>query len=257
MRAKQSLGQNFLMHQATADRIADAASLEAGATVLEIGPGTGMLTASLLRWAGKVIAVETDEELIPSLKERFAKETGDGRLEVVAGDIRSFDLDRLPDPYHVVANIPYYITGEIVRLLLSARHKPASVTLLVQKEVAERIARDAKESLLSLSVKVYGSPKYVFTVPRGAFRPAPKVDSAVLFISHIHAPFADNEEEAWFFKVLQTGFGHKRKQLAKNLTALRPSERVVAALHEAGLSVQARAEDVPLESWRTLARMLA
>jgi 16S rRNA (adenine1518-N6/adenine1519-N6)-dimethyltransferase len=256
MRAKQSLGQNFLMHQATADRIADTAGLTPESIVLEIGPGTGMLTRALLARAGKVIAVEADRELIPELETAFAGEIQAGKFELLEGDIRSFDLSHLPDGYVVVANIPYYITGEIIRTLLSAEKKPSSVTLLVQKEVAERIVRSKKESLLSLSVKVYGMPTYAFTVPRGAFVPAPKVDSAVLHITGIRMPFETKSAEARFFEVLHAGFAHKRKRLAKNLEMIASSETITRALTEAGIGENARAEDVPLAAWRIIAGIL-
>lgn len=256
-RAKKSLGQNFLMHQATADRIADAAKLSKFDAVLEIGPGTGMLTRALLARAGKVVAVEADAELIPTLKETFAAEIAAGRLELIEGDIRSFDPLCLGGPYALAANIPYYITGEIIRQFLSAERKPVSMTLLVQKEVAERIARSRKESLLSLSVKAYGTPRYAFTVTKGSFVPKPKVDSAVLSIEGIRSPFSTHAEEDAFFSVLHTGFAHKRKQLSGNLAAVYGSEAAKQALSAAGLPEKARAEDVPLASWRAIARHLA
>ncbi|MGE5540827.1 MAG: 16S rRNA (adenine(1518)-N(6)/adenine(1519)-N(6))-dimethyltransferase RsmA [Bacillota bacterium] len=256
MRAKQSLGQNFLLHQATADRIAESAGLSGEDTVLEIGPGTGMLTRSLLARAGKIIAIEADAELIPVLKESFSGEIASGRLELHEGDIRTFDFSRMPNEYAVVANIPYYITGEIIRTLLTTEHKPKSVTLLVQKEVAERIARSKKESVLSISVKLYGVPRYVFTVPRGAFRPAPKVDSAVLHISNITAPFPDPRDEAHFFGVLHAGFAHKRKRLAKNLEAVTSPETIARAFEMLAITPNARAEDVSLETWRSLTGIL-
>jgi 16S rRNA (adenine1518-N6/adenine1519-N6)-dimethyltransferase len=157
-----------------------------------------------------------------------------------------------------VANIPYYITGEIMRKLLTATNKPGSMTLLVQKEVAERIARNnGKESLLSLSVKAFGTPTYCFTVPRGAFRPAPTVDSAVLSIRNISGDrFGSREEEEWFFSVLRAGFAHKRKRLAKNLEAVSEAETVRAAMEEVRLSKDARSEDVPVEIWGKLSRLL-
>lgn len=252
---KKALGQNFLMHQATADRIADAAGLAPDSVALEIGPGTGMLTRSLLTRAGKVIAVEADAELISGLTEQFAPEIQEGKLELLQGDIRSFELSRLPQGYAVVANIPYYITGDIIRLLLSAEHKPSSVTLLVQKEVAERIARSRKESLLSLSVKAYGRPKYFFTVPKGAFRPAPTVDSAVLGIEDVVQPFDTPAEERRFFEVLHAGFAHKRKQLAKNLESVAPAGEIARMFADLKLDPKVRAEDVPLSAWRMLATL--
>lgn len=246
---KKALGQNFLMHQATAERIADSAHLDKKSVVLEIGPGTGMLTRALLARAGTVVAIETDAELIPILERAFVKEIGAKRLRIVHGDFRTFSLTSLPKGYHVVANIPYYITGEIIRTLLTARNKPASVTLLVQKEVAERVARSEKESLLSLSVKAYGVPKYKFTVPRGAFRPAPNVDSAVLSIREVHNPFMNEAVESRFFEILHAGFAHKRKRLAKNLEAVAEPEIIKDAMEVVGLDVNERAEDVALTDW--------
>lgn len=259
MRPRKSLGQNFLMHPRIAERIADTAKLETIDTVLEIGPGKGMLTHALLARAKKVVAVETDAELIRVLHEIFATAIAAGKLELFHGDIRNFNpVCLLPTAYCLVANIPYYITGEIFRQFLSASHKPCSMTLLVQKEVAERIARSKKESLLSISIKVYGVPKYEFTVPRGAFIPAPNVDSAVLSIFDIRQDaFRSPKEEEWFFKMLRAGFAHKRKLLAGNLSAVSSPAVIQKAFMRAGLEAKARAEDVSPASWRLLASFLA
>ncbi len=254
--SKKSLGQNFLMHPRIAERIAHTAKIEKTDTVLEIGPGKGMLTRALLACANHVIAVEADGELVNILKETFAHEITTGRLELVHGDVRSYQ----PPPiiYKLVANIPYYITGEIFRHFLSASHKPQSITVLVQKEVAERVAREKKESILSVSIKIYGVPKYEFTVPRGAFIPAPNVDSAVLSVSDIkQTTFASQKEEEWFFTVLKTGFAHKRKLLAGNLSALVPPSVAQGGLLHANIALKARAEDVSPESWKILAHFLA
>lgn len=296
MFAKKSLGQNFLMHAQTAQRIVEAAGITPNDTVLEVGPGTGMLTRALLARAGRVVAVEADHTLVETLKETFAIEIEEGRLTLIHEDIRNFDIapylkkpqnrpnarrgksiegDVLTyderdarDPqqsrrddsgasYSLVANIPYYITGEIIRQFLTSERQPRSMTLLVQKEVAERIARSKKESLLSLSVKAYGTPKYVFTVPRGAFRPAPNVDSAVLHIKDITRDlFGDIGHEERFFKVLHAGFAHKRKQLGNNLEALREKDDVRHALAEVGIESTVRAEDLKLSTWLALARSL-
>ncbi|MGB4076484.1 MAG: 16S rRNA (adenine(1518)-N(6)/adenine(1519)-N(6))-dimethyltransferase RsmA [Minisyncoccia bacterium] len=258
VRAKKSLGQNFLMHARIAERIADVAQIPETGTVLEIGPGTGKLTKPLLVRAARVIAVEADAELLSRLEVTFAKEVVEGRCKLIHGDIRTFDLAHLQGPYQLVANIPYYLTGEILRQFLSAKKKPTSMTLLVQKEVAERIARSKKESLLSLSVKIYGTPKYEFSVPRGAFTPAPNVDSAVLSIQNIRNDvFSSPEQEAFFFDVLHAGFAHKRKRLAGNLSVFGTRDEVREALISAGIAENARAEDVPLASWRELVTCLA
>lgn len=252
MRAKKSLGQNFLMHQQTAARIADAAGITKDDLVLEIGAGTGMLTRELLARAKKVIAIEADRELVPVLRETFASEIEKGSLELIEGDVRTFDAVTLEESYKLVANIPYYITGEIIRAFLTAEHKPSSMTLLVQKEVAERIARSKKESLLSLSVKAYGTPRIEFKVPRGAFVPAPSVDSAVLSIVDIHSAFDTKEHENKFWEVLHASFAHKRKRLAKNLEVLSSKEAIMNAFGTVELSDSVRSEDVPLSKWRAL-----
>jgi 16S rRNA (adenine1518-N6/adenine1519-N6)-dimethyltransferase len=255
-RARKSLGQNFLMHAKTAERIADAARISSNDTVLEIGPGTGKLTKPLLARGGKVIAIEADERLFAQLQETFATEIKEKRLELIHGDIREFDASILPVRYALVANIPYYLTGEIIRVFLSAEHKPFSMTLLLQKEVAERIARAKKESLLSIAVKTYGTPKYCFTVPNGAFVPAPKVDSAVLAISSIHSPFLSASEESRFFEVLHAGFAHKRKLLARNLEEIAGREVILDAFRTLELPISIRAEDVPCATWLPLSKML-
>lgn len=248
MFAKKSLGQNFLMHARIAERIALTAKLSPDDVVFEIGPGTGMLTRELLKLAKRVIALEADGELFEELQTTFADEIASGTLELLHNDIRTFDIETLPKGYVLVANIPYYLTGEIFRMFLTAEHQPSSMTLLVQKEVAERVARSKKESILSLSVEAYGTPKLEFTVPRGAFNPAPKVDSAVLTVRDISRKhFSTREAEKRFFTILHTGFAHKRKFVRKNL-------------EEAGLSAgdipeKARAEDLDLAEWLLLTRV--
>ncbi len=256
MLAKKSLGQNFLMHRQTAERIVSAATLPERALVLEVGPGTGMLTRELLRAGYRVLAVEADNALAPELLETFSKEVGEGSLRIVHGDIRNFDTETIGEEYHVVANIPYYITGEIIRQFLTAPCQPRSMTLLVQKEVAERIARSKKQSLLSLSVKAFGEPKYQFTVPRGAFVPAPNVDSAVLYIGSIGRNHFREGEENRFFAVLRAGFAHKRKRLQKNLEEAFPKETVAEAFTALELSGNIRAEDLTLEHWTALTRAM-
>ncbi len=249
---KKSLGQHFLMHPQIARRIVSAAGVTQKDTVLEIGPGTGMLTRVLLEKAKRVVAIEADSELVGRLEEEFKEDLKVGKLELLRQDIRSFKTGSIEESYMVVANIPYYITGEILRQFLTASHKPNFMTLLVQKEVAERIARSKKESLLSISVKAYGTPKYQFTVPRGAFTPAPNVDSAVLSIENISSPFANDAEESRFFALLHKGFGHKRKQLAKNLESILPIATTHQFLEKKALSPTIRAEDLPLSVWKSL-----
>lgn len=247
VRAKKSLGQNFLMHARIAERIALVAELSPDTTVFEIGPGTGMLTRELLKLAKKVIALEADQTLFEKLQNDFAQEIAESRLELLHGDIRSFDIATLPKRYALVANIPYYLTGEIFRMFLESEHQPRSMTLLVQKEVAERIARAKKESVLSLSVKAYGTPKLEFSVPRGAFNPAPKMDSAVLTVRDIsRKQFPTRADEERFFLLIRAGFSHRRKFVRSNLSE--------AGLPAGDLPEKARAEDLPLPAWLVLMR---
>jgi 16S rRNA (adenine1518-N6/adenine1519-N6)-dimethyltransferase len=244
-RAKKSLGQHFLLHARIAERIVLAANLPTFATVVEIGPGTGILTRELLKKATTVVGIEADAGLLKTLEEELKEEIATKTFQPILADIRTFAIETLPPQYAVVANIPYYLTGEILRRFLTAKEQPLSMTLLVQKEVAERIARSKKESLLSLSVKAYGTPHYEFKVPRGAFLPAPKVDSAVLRISDISRKnFKSPEHEKRFFTYLKAGFGQKRKRLAKNLTA--------AGLRAPEELKNLRAEDLSLGAWLTL-----
>lgn len=251
MRARKSLGQNFLMHARIAERIVLVSGADKNSAVLEIGPGTGMLTRALLSRAGKVIAIEADGELFKKLKADFANEIAENHLELIHGNIRDYPNNTAiaeNRDYAVVANIPYYLTGEIFRMFLEAENQPISMTLLVQKEVADRIvARNKKESILSLSVKVYGMPKREFLVPRGAFKPSPNVDSAVLTIKNISRKnFSTKKEEELFFKLLHAGFAHKRKLVRKNLSD--------AGFQSGSISERARAEDLTLSDWFTLCR---
>jgi 16S rRNA (adenine1518-N6/adenine1519-N6)-dimethyltransferase len=250
------------MHARIAERIALAARLTEGSVVFEIGPGTGMLTRELLKVAGKVIALEADYALYELLQTEFKNEIEEGKLELIHGDIRTFDIETLPKGYALAANIPYYLTGEIFRMFLTAQNQPLSMTLLVQKEVAVRIARSKKESILSLSVKAFGTPKLEFTVPRGAFTPAPKVDSAVLTIRDItRKNFGTQKEEEKFFALVHAGFAHKRKFVRKNLTEAGftlplnvPPDGTSGEQAEPVLAEKARAEDLKLEDWLLLVK---
>lgn len=247
------LGQHFLMHPRIAERIAAAADIAKGETVLEVGPGRGVLTRALIDAGAAVVAIETDASLVRVLEERFAPEIRMGRLALIEADIRSYlagPARELPLGYAVVANIPYYLTGELIRLLLARARQPGAMTLLLQKEVAERItAKEGKESLLSLSVKAYGRPRLLARVARGSFRPAPAVDSAILLVEDIsRARFKDAAHEARFFTLIRAGFAHKRKYLAGNLAGLVSAD----VLRAAGVSKGARAEDLVLGDWLAL-----
>ncbi|MEK7505196.1 MAG: 16S rRNA (adenine(1518)-N(6)/adenine(1519)-N(6))-dimethyltransferase RsmA [Patescibacteria group bacterium] len=257
IRAKKSLGQHWLTNKGVLEKIAAAGNLSASDTVLEVGPGTGNLTALLLARAGKVIAVEKDENLVKILQEKFAGEinppAGGKKLEIFSADILTVSptaLGLANQPYKVIANLPYYLTGEFLRLWLGRVPQPSLMVLLLQKEVVERIvARDGKESLLSLSVKLFGEPKMLGTVKAGSFSPAPAVDSAILLIENIDREKLTGIDEGKFFALLKKGFAHKRKLLQNNLG------KDVAALIPSDWR-KARAEDLKLADWLKLAKSL-
>jgi 16S rRNA (adenine1518-N6/adenine1519-N6)-dimethyltransferase len=254
---KKSLGQNFLTSPHYLSLIADTARLTPGEQVLEVGPGEGALTRELLVRGAKVVAIEKDHRLIPVLKEKFEAEISSRQLTLIEGDALEVPPKELAleKNYKVVANIPYYITGALIKKFLSEEEPAQTLVLLVQKEVAERIAREKKESILSLSVKVYGEPVYVKTVPRGAFSPAPNVDSAILLIKNVSRNnFKDTQAESRFFELIKAGFGQKRKLLRRNIENLFPNGVEEAFLH-AGIAQNARAEDVSLTQWLSLGQL--
>lgn len=237
-----------------------AAQLSPEDCVIEIGPGKGVLTRALIESGASVIAIEKDTELVKLLQATFAKEIQSKKLSLLTGDVRDILQDSIPmaEKYKVVANIPYYITGELIRTFLEAKIQPQAITFLIQKEVAQRIvARDKKESILSLSVKVYGTPKIIMNVSAKEFTPPPKVDSAVLHIDGISRQNFSDIEEAAFFEVLKAGFAHKRKQLAGNLADVYTKDSIADALNQLKLPSTARAEDLLLQHWLLLTKLLA
>ncbi len=250
MQAKKSLGQNWLKSETALSAIVDAGDIHADDIVLEIGPGQGALTEKMLRLAGKIIAIEKDHRLIAELAAKFAPEIKAGKLDLIEGDILDFDpgiLDFYDRRYKLIANIPYYITGQILRKFLSATCQPKLMVLMLQKEVAKRIVTsDEKESILSISVKAYGEPKYIKTVPSGAFVPPPKVDSAILLIDKISKKNFQKISEQKFFELMKKGFGQKRKKLSSNLD-LKPE-----VLASCGIGDNARAEELSLNDWLCL-----
>lgn len=258
--AKKSLGQHFLRDEAALSAIVDAGDPTMDDIVLEIGPGKGVLTEKLLCLAGKVIAVEKDSRLVPFLREKFKKEIKEGKFDIVEKDILEFDISLLnfyTHPYKIIANIPYYITGQVIRKFLEAENQPESMTLLLQKEVAERIvAKDKKESLLSVSVKIFGTPTYIKTVKKGAFSPQPKVDSAIISIRNINREKFEEGGvmEKKFFEILKAGFAHKRKLLAKNLGKFGKKEQIEEIFKKCGIPEGTRAENLSVENWVCLAR---
>lgn len=259
MKAKKHLGQNFLQSKKIVDRMVNYSTLKEGETVLEIGPGKGILTEALLQKEAIIIAIEKDRELIPILNQKFAKQIENKTLSIVEGDVLTFPLEKyIKTPFRVIANIPYYITGEILRHFLEMKDQPISMTLLVQKEVAQRIvARDKKESILSLSVKVFGTPHIAEIVKKTMFKPVPKVDSAIIHIDNIsHKKLKDLEiSSKKFFEIIKLGFAQKRKTLVNNLSSLNKSGALKEHLISIGRSEKVRAEDLSLSEWLEIVKI--
>lgn len=255
IKAKKSLGQNFLISPYPIKDIIKTADIKKDDVVLEIGPGKGILTESLLLSGSKVICIEKDKELIPLLQEKFKKQIKNKELTLVEGDVLDIETENIVETkYKLVANIPYYITGSILRKFLETKTKPEQIVLLVQKEVAERIvAKDKKESILSLSIKFFGEPFYIRTVSKGSFLPKPKVDSAILNIKNIKNNDLPGD---FFFKVIHTAFKHKRKQLLPNLAEVFPKDKLLQLFYELNLDPKTRAENLPINTWLNICQKL-
>jgi len=248
---KKSLGQHWLKDPDILADIAEAAELTGDDVVLEIGPGLGTLTSRLLARANSVTAVEFDADLARKLPGQFPGK----KLTVVNQDILQFDLNQLPKNYKVVANVPYYITSKIVEKLMTAENKPSVAVLLVQKEVAERIAAEAGNmSILSVSVQIFAEAELDIEVPRQFFTPPPKVDSQVVVLRTRDNPLITSEDQRDFFRIVKAGFSAKRKKLRSSLSGGLGIDKSVAEelLKNAGISPDARAEDLAIEDWKKL-----
>jgi len=260
---KKSLGQNFLRDDTVIADILHHAQLTKDDVVVEIGPGTGVLTEKLAAVAKRVIAVEIDRTLAAELEEKFSPHEN---VSIVADDILHANIPELlkeyaagEESYRVIANIPYYITAPIVRLFLETPTPPTEMMLMVQKEVAERIvAEPGKMSLLTVSVQYYADPAYLFTVPCKAFFPAPNVDSAVVRIV-FRADAEENKDTKQFFSVVKAGFAAKRKTLTNNLTnGLHKSKKDVEnVLAMCNIAPTARAQELSIAQWKKLAQLFS
>ena len=266
LRARHALSQNFLADAEILEAILAEADPAPGRRVLEIGPGLGMLTRGLLDAGAAVTAVELDRGLVAFLRERFELELeranaegadAAGGLRLIEGDALDQDLVRLLEPpYDVVANVPYHITSPILHALLGEAPRPARMVLMVQREVAERIAAPpGKMSYLSVFVQYHARVRVAFRVPPEAFEPEPAVDSAVIVAEPFDADDrlgADEEEQLW--RVVQAGFRERRKMLHNVLTRQLPVEppRVDAALAAAGIAPDRRPQMLAVGEWLAL-----
>ena len=250
---KKSLGQHWLKDRDILANIADDANINEDDTVLEIGPGLGTLTSELLRRAKKVVAVELDGDLAAKLPKQFPGTS----LEVVNQDILSFDLTRLPENYVVVANVPYYITSKIIQLLTTAVNKPRTIVLLIQKEVAVRLAATPGDmSILAVSAQIYAEVELSDVVPAKFFTPPPKVDSQVVVLNTRAEAMVKPEDEKLFFRVVKAGFSAKRKKLRSSISSGLHISKIEAEelLKSVNISPDDRAEQLSLEDWIRLSK---
>ena len=255
--AKKSLGQNFLADPNVVSKIIQAAGITPDDTVLEIGPGTGVMTRELARAAGRVIAIELDERLAKMLQEELDEMDN---LQVVMADALKYDFTSLPVAVKVVANLPYYISTPIITRLIEARDKISLMVLMLQKEVARRITAPpgGKDyGYLSVMVQLWTEARMLFTVPAGAFNPVPKVDSAVVTLRTLDHPSAIAKDYDFFEKIVSAAFSQRRKTLRNALRSSRLiADEGIARLDEGGIDAARRAETLSVAEFARLADFL-
>lgn len=256
----RSKGQNFLVNGEIVKKIIEAADLGPGETVVEIGPGLGVLTGEIAGRVKRLVAIELDRKLYSYLAEEF----GDlDNLELVQGDVlgwlaRGMEGRLAGKDYRVIANLPYQITGKILRLLLEMDNPPSEMVVMVQKEVGERITADTGDmSVLAVAARYFAEVEVVLGVGKGNFWPQPKVDSVVLKIKRKKSLALAGEKEKLFFKLVKMGFSSRRKMLKNNLGGVYGHQRVEGVLGELGLNLKARAEDLGVENWVDLAKKIS
>jgi|WetSurMetagenome_2_1015567.scaffolds.fasta_scaffold00105_14 16S rRNA (adenine1518-N6/adenine1519-N6)-dimethyltransferase len=250
---RKSLGQNFLFDPSILEKIVGASGISADDTVVEIGPGPGRLTRLLAKAARRVVAIELDSRLYENLKDEMA---GLENVELVCGDALKYNYETI-GPFRVVSNIPYYITTPLIFKLIEARSSLISMTLTIQKEVAERIVAGPGTKdygALSLGVQYHAAPEIKFVIPAAAFRPVPKVDSAVIRMDIRKTPRVVIADEGLFFRIIRAGFSQRRKTLSNSLKPLFGDIKDILA--NIGIDANRRAETLSMEEFAGLAEYI-
>lgn len=260
LRANKKLGQNFLINESIIYDIVKKANVTREDVVIEIGPGLGSLTKELINNAKKVIAIELDPNMIDILKSRFGIFDN---FEVIYGDVLKIDLEELIKGYDsvkVVANLPYYITTPIIMKLLEDKLKIKSITVMVQKEVGERICathKDKEYGAITVSVQYYSEPQIIIDVPKENFLPAPEVDSCVIRLDMREKPPVFIKDEKLFFRLVKGAFTQRRKTINNSLTCSGKSkEEIMAALNKLGIDSKLRAENLSIQQYADIANTL-
>ncbi len=259
VRAKKRLGQHFLHDNAIRDLIIAAADLSSQDTVIEVGPGLGVLTTELARYAGKVIAVELDAQLASRLKQGFKSSPN---VDIIQADILTLspaDIIGASRNYKVVANLPYYITSPLLHHFIQAEEKPSLMVVMIQKEVAEAIAsKDGKMTALGVTMHIYSQPEIIVQVPPQSFSPPPKVDSAVIRFKMFSESVIEPVFIGQFLQTVRSGFSAPRKQLRNSLAhgmdiSNNESEHILSS---AGIDWHRRAETLTLQEWKRLSEIV-
>lgn len=243
-------GQNFLIDEEPIAEMLEAAGIKPDDSVVEVGPGFGILTLALAAKAKKVTAFEIEKKLEPYWQEQMSRHKN---IEIIWGNIL-YEIKNLKiKNYKIIANLPYQITSNVIRKFLEAENPPELMVLMVQKEVAERIcAKPGDMSVLAVSIQYYAQPEVVAQVPKSCFWPVPAVDSAIIKITGIKSGPAGEH----FFKIVKAGFANRRKMLIKNLSAVADKTKLPAVFQELGINAKVRAQELSVEQWRSLARQI-
>lgn len=258
IKPKKRLGQNFLTETTVIDKLITAAAIEPNQTILEIGPGTGNLTEKLIGTGNKIMAIEKDPEMIAALQTRFADKTN---FELRRGDILEFDETTIEPPYKIAANLPFYLTGALIRKFLESKNPPESMTVIVQKEVAQRVcAKTPDMNLLAAATQFYAKPETISYVSKGCFWPAPKVDCAILKLT----PYPKTGERGDvkfvknFFTLMKAGFSQPRKKIAGNIAIGLglDKETITNWLRVNSIDPGSRAERLTMAEWHNLTKSL-
>src|SRR3989344_3428999 len=247
LKLNTELGQHFLIDQNVLDAIIEAAGIDAGDEIIEIGPGIGVLTKELLKKAKSVTAIELDDRMIPLLN-RYTKDSP--KLTIIKGNALHADMPSTP--YKIVANIPYHITSPLLRhVFLESVLPPKSMTLLIQREVANRICDPENAGMLTIIVGLFGRPKKVINVPPKAFLPPPEVDSAVIHIACYEKPIVDTATLEQVMKLTKIGFSMKRKMLRNSFSTFPGGLELLSA---AGIEETRRPQTLSVDEWIAIAK---
>ncbi len=260
--AKKKFGQNFLISEHVLNQIIETAQIEPTDTIVEIGPGLGVLTRELCLRAGKIISIEKDRDMLRVLQETILDDTRGAREKttILEQDALRFNIETINTPYKLVANLPYNVATAILQNFLvntaHTKHQPTRIAVLVQKEVAEKAcAKTGDHNVLSLTLQPFGKPEIIAHVPPGSFFPSPKVTSSILLITPYETPLLPQELTKPYFRFIHAAFSQKRKMLGKSLQQIASKETIIQLLTKANIPPEIRPQELTLEHWLTIASL--